>query len=269
MKRFILFAVLIVACLSATAVIGWALRNGSSNSTRPSDNLVTRDINPGHFNEIRAYRINVVYTQSENFSATLEAPDNIIDLIEISNQNGKLAIAEDKDKNLPRHNLKATLTLSSPYVEEITAGVSAKVSMPEPYVSDSKLEVSATTGSRIRIASAKVAEFSAETSTGSNIEADSIMAVREADIETSTGSSLEISKLCAAELELKSSTGSRAEIGGGAISVMKAEANTGASAYIMATVDNASTKATTGARIKCPNANLSKVKSTTGGSVDQ
>ena len=52
--------------------------------------MVTRQLSLGNFDEIDASRVDVVYSVGTPGTATLNAPDNVIDYIKVKNDHGTL-----------------------------------------------------------------------------------------------------------------------------------------------------------------------------------
>ena len=54
--------------------------NGARTNIRPSNSMATRQFTLGNFDEIDASRVDVVYSVGSPGTATLNAPDNVIDI---------------------------------------------------------------------------------------------------------------------------------------------------------------------------------------------
>lgn len=87
-----------------------------SNSIKPSDNYITRTYKVGDFNKIYASAVgDIYYTQSTDGSTSLEiyGPDNIVEMIDVSIDEGKLSLAMQNVKKVRNIN-KMKITISSP-----------------------------------------------------------------------------------------------------------------------------------------------------------
>ena len=84
-----------------------------------SNNIITKNLKLGDFNEIEVSRVNIVYSVGTPGSATLSAPDNVMDKITVSTRGGKLKVNVSDEVNF-RGRLNATLTVSSSSIKEST-----------------------------------------------------------------------------------------------------------------------------------------------------
>ena len=100
MKKILLIAVLIAACLSVTAYVACVATPLLGKSVKGSGHIVTKTIDAPDFNGIEASRaVKVVVSDDMSDKIRIEADDNLIDLTVVEVSRGKLVVTLDKKVN--------------------------------------------------------------------------------------------------------------------------------------------------------------------------
>lgn len=216
MKK-ILSILFLTAAIAATSVVCVrAYATESKRITSISSAMTTRQLNLADFNEIETERINVVYTIGTPGTATLTAPDNIIDLLEVKVRDHKLIARVNLRENnrlngINNARLNATLTVSSSAVKEVEAYLSAKVTVKSDINITSDFDAETSTSGSIEFKSVKCNSFDAECSTSGSIVLPSLTC-NKTDLETSTSGLIDIKTLICSKSELEASTSSNIKI---------------------------------------------------------
>lgn len=269
MKKLIVILFVFAAMVCAGILCIKLYASGSNNGVRTlSRNIETRTLTLGDFDEIETSRVDVVYTIGTPGTATLTAPENIIDEIEIYVKNGELHVGLDKDVCRNVGNLNAKLTVSSTSLSEIYAKVSAKVQVNSDIVTADDFDAVATTSATIDLKNVTCKDFKGRTTTSADIRVDTVMC-KDFDCELSTSGSFSVSKAVAEKSEIETTTSATAEVGSGSLGIVKLDSTTGARIKVLAEISGGKAKATTGASIKCDRSNLTEVKTSTGGQIRQ
>ncbi len=232
-----------------------------------SATMATRTVAVGSFHEIKASRVKVVYTQGPLSQARIEAPDNVLEHVNVSVSGGTLTAEIDRDYNVEfRSGRGVTVTVSAPDIEEALALLAGSVEIASLNVrrnlelgvttsgsitigtlsASGKVEADATTAGSITITALTANEFNAEATTSATVSVAGAT-VDEAEIDVSTGATVTIAGT-AAEVELDATTG-------GTVNATALEAQRG------------SAEAGTGGNVRCNIASPSSLRSSTGGSV--
>lgn len=161
---------------------GCTVRHTGPNVVEASDNVVTKQIELGDFSRIDASRVNVVYTLGQPGTATLMAPDNEIDHVELSCRGGKLEVSVDDDYAFAG-GVRAVLTVSSTSLAEVEAALTANVAIDKAVCTE--LELEASTAACIHIGEVTATKIDAAASTAGQIEINGGTADR-VDLEAST-----------------------------------------------------------------------------------
>jgi len=142
MKRITLYALAVVALLTLPSCRFITLSdelakdinteiNGTDSGERltASDNFITREDVTGDFHSITSnLPAEIIYTPGD-CGVTLYGPDNVLDLITVTNENGRLNI---KVSNQRIRNLKKlVVNVSSPVLEELTINGASDFKAPQ------------------------------------------------------------------------------------------------------------------------------------------
>lgn len=211
MKHFRMFRS--IGALSLAFMLCVATPAAFAKSPRKhASGLVFKELKVGNFSELESASVNVAVTVgSVTGTARLEAPENLIDKVEISSKKGTLkAYFKNKaDDVLKKASKKAvTLYVTVPSLTGIQASVGADIRFSGAMTCD-KMEVEASTGASVRMPSLTVND--------------------ECELEASTGAAIEISSLYSDRLDAVSSTGADIVVKGGTVRKADFEASTGAS----------------------------------------
>lgn len=266
MKKAI-FAFLAVAALACASVITvFAAKRGKIDSL--SSTMATKTMTIEQFTEIETNRVNVELTPAAySGQLKLTAPDNIINYIDIKCRNGKLSIKFDEDVQYSKGNIKATVYVSAPCVNEIEANLAAVVNILAPMSVAGDLEFEANTAATISADKLKVdGKFSVDANTAANINATDVCCTV-ADFEANTAANIKIAKLSAKKAKLEANTSGNLEISAGSAPYATFDGNTaGTISAAKFVVESGSADASTGGTVKCHVKSLSS-DSSTGGKV--
>ena len=276
-KRKILLLLTIVAgvvCTSCGRVV------------RPSDNVVSHNFTLADFDEIDAAVVNVQYSVGTPGSATLTAPDNIIDLIEVRVDKGELEVAL-KDNVRISGRVDATLTVSSTSLREVDCAAGAVVTVGTPIMLNSDFDANVSSGAKLHIASLSCKGIDVEVSSAAEVVIDSCfgakfegeaaaagnMAVRNLSIEgaisleTSSAGKIDIDSAVCRRLAIEASSVGYAIVSRGDVGTVSIEASSASSVKVGATFDGGSAEASSGASVHVDTAKLTRTESSSGGSI--
>lgn len=250
MKRVII-PLLLIAAIASIPAITWAAKEGKTKIDKISDTLVTRKYRSTDIDEISASRVKVVITQGNTTSYKLTAPDNIIDLIKVKVSGSSLEVGVKQDVSFKKENidLKATLYITLPDLEEIDALVGAKIQFDSNFTTSSNLEILATTGAVVN---------------ASNLTVNG-----KADFSVTTGAALNFVNANFKRTEFTATTGGVINVKSGDLGKSEFVATTGAAINCKADIAAGSeASANTAGSINCDSSKLSSSTSNTGGSIN-
>ena len=232
MKKLLLIAVLIAACLSATAYVACVAAPLLGKNIKGSGKIVAKTVPAPDFDGIEASRAVKVVISDKVSDIRIEADDNLIDLVVVRAVKGKLeATLDQKVNNIQNGNVTITVpangkirsldaSSASKIIGETTlkAAVEA-VSCTIETSSASKVEASveaescsldASSASKI-ILEGSAGTFRADMSSASKLNAEKFSAVN-ASIDTSSAASASID--CSGKLTASASSGSSVRYSG-------------------------------------------------------
>lgn len=228
-----------------------------------SNNIITKNLKLGDFNEIEVSRVNIVYSVGTPGTATLSAPDNVMDKITVSTRGGKLKVNVSDEVNF-RGRLNATLTVSSSSIKEIDAALSSNVKVTTPIVYSGGLDLEATTSALIVLGEVKSEEADIEVSTSGCVKIADLKCADEIDVSASTSGSVKIAKATSKGFDGEATTSGTVKVECGSIGDVDLDASTSGSIKILAAVSGGTADASTGGTIKVNTSNISKTTSTGG-----
>ena len=240
--------------------------NGARINIRPSNSMATRQFTLGNFDEIDASRVDVVYSVGTPGTATLNAPDNVIDYIKVKNDHGTLKLWVDNDVNI-NGRLNATLTVSSRNINEITATLAAKVEVTTPLVVDGGLDLEGSTSGSIVLGVVKCEKADFDFSTAATVHVTSIICEGKLDIDASTSASITIDKAIASSLDADAATAASVKVAAGSVGKVDLEAATAGKVKVAADITGGKASAATGGSVRTHVDKLSEKTTTTGGNV--
>lgn len=226
MKKLLLIAVLIAACLSATAYVACVAAPLLGKNIKGSGKIVAKTVPAPDFDGIEASRAVKVVISDKVSDIRIEADDNLIDLVVVRAVKGKLeATLDQKVNNIQNGNVTITVpangkirSLDASSAAKIKAAVEA-VSCTIETSSASKVEASieaescsldASSASKI-ILEGSAGTFRADMSSASKLNAEKFSAVN-ATIDTSSAASASID--CSGKLTASASSGSSVRYSG-------------------------------------------------------
>ena len=110
MKKLLLIAVLIAACLSATAYVACVAAPLLGKNIKGSGKIVTKTVPAPDFDGIEASRAVKVVISDKVSDIRIEADDNLIDLVVVRAVKGKLeATLDQKVNNIQNGNVTITV----------------------------------------------------------------------------------------------------------------------------------------------------------------
>lgn len=188
MKKLLLIAVLIAACLSATAYVACVAAPLLGKNIKGSGKIVTKTVPAPDFGGIEASRAVKVVISDKVSDIRIEADDNLIDLVVVRAVKGKLeATLDQKVNNIQNANVTITVPANGK-IRSLDASSASKII----------LEGSAGT-------------FRADMSSASKLNAEKFSAVN-ATIDTSSAASASID--CSGKLTASASSGSSVRYSG-------------------------------------------------------
>lgn len=188
MKKLLLIAVLIAACLSATAYVACVAAPLLGKNIKGSGKIVTKTVPAPDFDGIEASRAVKVVISDKVSDIRIEADDNLIDLVVVRAVKGKLeATLDQKVNNIQNGNVTITVPANGK-IRSLDASSASKII----------LEGSAGT-------------FRADMSSASKLNAEKFSAVN-ASIDTSSAASASID--CSGKLTASASSGSSVRYSG-------------------------------------------------------
>ena len=189
MKKLLLIAVLIAACLSATAYVACVAAPLLGKNIKGSGKIVTKTVPAPDFDGIEASRAVKVVISDKVSDIRIEADDNLIDLVVVRAVKGKLeATLDQKVNNIQNGNVTITVPANGK-IRSLDASSASKISAE---VKAATCTVNASSASKIiGETTLKAGKFSIETSSAAKIKA-AVEAVS-CTIETSSASKVEAS----------------------------------------------------------------------------
>ena len=225
MKKLLLIAVLIAACLSATAYVACVAAPLLGKNIKGSGKIVTKTVPAPDFDGIEASRAVKVVISDKVSDIRIEADDNLIDLVVVRAVKGKLeATLDQKVNNIQNGNVTITVPANGKFSIEASSAAKIKaaveaVSCTIETSSASKVEASieaescsldASSASKI-ILEGSAGTFRADMSSASKLNAEKFSAVN-ASIDTSSAASASID--CSGKLTASASSGSSVRYSG-------------------------------------------------------
>lgn len=241
--------------------------NFNVNQIKPSDNLVARTINVGDVTAVNASIIDVIITPAQgDGTATLTAPDNIIDLIDINNEGGNLVIKLKDNVNLSmRPDTKVEL---SAVVGNITANVSSKVVVKGDLDYAGVVDLTANTAATIEMANVKCAGLDITVNTAAQVNLGDATIEKNTQMTANTAATINVANIYGQNLGATVNTAGSINISGGEISYMNLTANTGSNLTCGATAAGGSVTTNTGANVRCHTSGLN-ITNNTGGNTSE
>ena len=120
MKKLLLIAVLIAACLSATAYVACVAAPLLGKNIKGSGKIVTKTVPAPDFDSIEASRAVKVVISDKVSDIRIEADDNLIDLVVVRAVKGKLeATLDQKVNNIQNGNVTITVPANGKIFERL------------------------------------------------------------------------------------------------------------------------------------------------------
>ena len=189
MKKLLLIAVLIAACLSATAYVACVAAPLLGKNIKGSGKIVAKTVPAPDFDGIEASRAVKVVISDKVSDIRIEADDNLIDLVVVRAVKGKLeATLDQKVNNIQNANVTITVPANGK-IRSLDASSASKIAL------------------------AGLAEdFTADLSSASKLDAEKFTAVN-ASVSTSSAAKADID--CSGKLTASASSGSSIGYTGG------------------------------------------------------
>lgn len=207
MKKLLLIAVLIAACLSATAYVACVAAPLLGKNIKGSGKIVTKTVPAPDFDGIEASRAVKVVISDKVSDIRIEADDNLIDLVVVRAVKGKLeATLDQKVNNIQNGNVTITVPANGK-IRSLDASSASKV---EASIEAESCSLDASSASKI-ILEGSAGTFRADMSSASKLNAEKFSAVN-ASIDTSSAASASID--CSGKLTASASSGSSVRYSG-------------------------------------------------------
>lgn len=228
MKKLLLIAVLIAACLSATAYVACVAAPLLGKNIKGSGKIVAKTVPAPDFDGIEASRAVKVVISDKVSDIRIEADDNLIDLVVVRAVKGKLeATLDQKVNNIQNGNVTITVPANGK-IRSLDASSASKI-IGETTLKAGKFSIEASSAAKIKAAVEAVSctietssaskiilegsagTFRADMSSASKLNAEKFSAVN-ATIDTSSAASASID--CSGKLTASASSGSSVRYSG-------------------------------------------------------
>lgn len=228
MKKLLLIAVLIAACLSATAYVACVAAPLLGKNIKGSGKIVAKTVPAPDFDGIEASRAVKVVISDKVSDIRIEADDNLIDLVVVRAVKGKLeATLDQKVNNIQNGNVTITVPANGK-IRSLDASSASKI-IGETTLKAGKFSIEASSASKVEasieaescsldassaskiILEGSAGTFRADMSSASKLNAEKFSAVN-ATIDTSSAASASID--CSGKLTASASSGSSVRYSG-------------------------------------------------------
>lgn len=151
MKKLLLIAVLIAACLSATAYVACVAAPLLGKNIKGSGKIVTKTVPAPDFDGIEASRAVKVVISDKVSDIRIEADDNLIDLVVVRAVKGKLeATLDQKVNNIQNGNVTITVPANGK-IRSLDASSASKI-IGETTLKAGKFSIEASSAAKIKAA---------------------------------------------------------------------------------------------------------------------
>ena len=169
MKKLLLIAVLIAACLSATAYVACVAAPLLGKNIKGSGKIVAKTVPAPDFDGIEASRAVSVVISDKVSDIRIEADDNLIDLVVVRAVKGKLeATLDQKVNNIQNGNVTITVPANGK-IRSLDASSASKI-IGETTLKAGKFSIEASSAAKIK-AAVEAVSCTIETSSASKVEA--------------------------------------------------------------------------------------------------
>ena len=169
MKKLLLIAVLIAACLSATAYVACVAAPLLGKNIKGSGKIVAKTVPAPDFDGIEASRAVKVVISDKVSDIRIEADDNLIDLVVVRAVKGKLeATLDQKVNNIQNGNVTITVPANGK-IRSLDASSASKI-IGETTLKAGKFSIEASSAAKIK-AAVEAVSCTIETSSASKVEA--------------------------------------------------------------------------------------------------
>jgi|GEM_PF-5276398 hypothetical protein len=213
----------------------------------PSSPLTSVSVKASDIHTLNATRaVNVEYKQGNNTSVIVQAPEDIMEYIEVENRNGELYCGQIQGVNINKGMERVKITVTSPKLTSIDVTTAATINITGGLnLNNDELDIDATTAATVNIDGVQCSELECDATTASTISISGISCTK-----------TEAAATTAATIRLSGNT-----------DYLSAKSTTGSSIKASDLMgQRGSAEATTGGSIKCNVKELS-TQSTTGGDV--
>lgn len=170
MKKLLLIAVLIAACLSATAYVACVAAPLLGKNIKGSGKIVAKTVPAPDFDGIEASRAVKVVISDKVSDIRIEADDNLIDLVVVRAVKGKLeATLDQKVNNIQNGNVTITVPANGK-IRSLDASSASKI-IGETTLKAGKFSIEASSAAKIK-AAVEAASCSIDASSASKISAE-------------------------------------------------------------------------------------------------
>lgn len=205
MNRFITTTLFSLLMLSSSMVTSC-----SAKTIKGSDNIIKREVSISDFDEVSVSTgIRVVYTTGAKAKATIQAPDNIMEYVRVSNDGNELNIG------LKRHN--GSINFNGNFAVTV-------------YISSRALhEVETSSGSSFTANGLSVnGDLDLSSSSGSSIRLENVSVTNDLDLDSSSGSTITIEGAKAAKIDIDASSASSVNVSGIVATVVNGDTSSAA-----------------------------------------
>ena len=194
MNRFITTTLCTLLLMSGSMVTSC-----SAKTIKGSDNIIKREVSVSDFDEVSVSTgIRVVYTTGLTAKATIQAPDNILEYVNVTNDGNELNVGLKHKRGGINFNgnFVVTVYISSKTLREVETSSGSSFTAKDLNLSGD-LELSSSSGSSIRLDNVSVTnDLDLDASSGSTITIDGAKATK-IDIDASSASNINVSGIVA------------------------------------------------------------------------
>lgn len=266
MKKILLIAVLLGAMITATTYFVCIAAPSVlfGKELKGSGNLVTRTIDAPAFEQVDAARaVKVVITDKATDKITIEADDNIIDLVEVKAKGGRLTATIDKSvKSVSNINVTVTIPANG-RIRSLDASSASRITSDVVLAAD-KFSIDASSAAQVEVA-VKSASCAVSASSASKI--DATIETTACSVDASSAAKIEL-KGSAAKCVVDMSSASKLSAGGFVVTDCTVDTSSAAKATVNCT-GKLLASASSGSSIRYTGDCQTSISKSSGGSVSR
>lgn len=199
--------------LSLAAIMVLISASCSTNRVVPSSEFTTYELSADDVNSIDiSASIKVEFTQADAVSVKVSCPDNIVDMLNVTLNDGKLR-AGFKPNTMIDGNCGVTITVSAPTLKSIDASSSSRFEMAGSLVQDGSLSIDASSSANVSLYKLSVRGLYIESSSSSSVDISGVSA-GSLDIDCSKSARVSVSDIRSLNVEAEASSAAKITLSG-------------------------------------------------------